>query len=93
VATNIARLDIEYQQAITGTGDTVASGVLAPLRDEKVALQQTMDDAPWLGAARRRELLDTITAAEVAAKHRVPLEQFRSRLTRAADLIRAELVT
>jgi hypothetical protein len=91
IATDITRLDIEYRQALAGTGDTVTSGVLAPLRDEQTALQHTMDRAPWLTASRRSALLDAVVAAEQAARDRVPLEQFRTRLAEAAKLIRADL--
>ena len=93
IATDISRLDIEYQQAIAGKGDTVAAGVLTPLRDEQVALQHTMDRAPWLAAARRSAMLDAVVAAEQAAQDRVPLEEFRTRLADTATLIRANLVT
>jgi hypothetical protein len=33
IATDIKRLDIEYQQALAGQGDNLSDGVLTPLRD------------------------------------------------------------
>jgi hypothetical protein len=93
IATDITRLDIEYRQALAGQGDSVAAGVITPLRDEQAALQHTMDRAPWLAAARRSAMLDSVVAAEQAARDHVPLEQFRARLTTSAKLIRASLVT
>jgi hypothetical protein len=93
IATDISRLDIEYQQALAGQGDSVTAGVLTPLRDEQTALQHTMDRAPWLAAARRSEMLDSVVAAEQAARDHVTLEEFRARLTTSAKLIRASLVT
>jgi len=92
IATDISRLDIEYQQALAGKGDSVAAGVLTPLHDEQTALQHTMDRAPWLAAARRSAMLDSVVAAEQAARDHVTLEQFRVRLTAAAKLIRTNLV-
>jgi hypothetical protein len=50
-----------------------------------------MDRAPRLTASRRSALLDAVVAAEQAARDRVPLEQFRTRLAEAAKLIRADL--
>jgi hypothetical protein len=91
IATDITRLDIEYQQALSGRGDSVDKGVLAPLQDERTALQHAMDRAPWLAGARRAAMLDAVVAAEQAARDRVPLTEFRARLTAAATVIRDDL--
>jgi hypothetical protein len=91
IATDTTRLDIEYRQALAGRGDDLQSGVLTPLRDELVALQKTMDRAPWLPADRRAALVDAMVATEQAARDRVSVEEFRAQLTRTADAIRAEL--
>src|SRR5262245_44615713 len=54
-ATSIERLDIEYEQAVSG-GDTVQAGVLEPLDDLRVSLQEEMDRAPWITVAQRAAL-------------------------------------
>jgi hypothetical protein len=51
-----------------------------------------MDRAPWLSAERRSSTLDAVVAAEQAAKDRVPLDQFRVRLTEAAKFIQVNQV-
>jgi hypothetical protein len=91
IATDTTRLDIEYRQAVDAEGDDLRKGVLVPLRDERVALQETMDRAPWLRADRRAALVDAMVAAEQAATDQVPVDEFRNRLDAAAELIRQEL--
>ena len=93
LAVEIGCNDGTLLQALAGRGDSVAAGVITPLRDEQTALQHTMDRAPWLAAARRSAMLDSVVAAEQAAHDRVTLEEFRARLTTSAKLIRANLVT
>jgi hypothetical protein len=91
IATRLERLDIEYRQAVDGEGDSLASGVLEPLRDERAALQHTMDRAPWIRAATRARLLDALADVETVAQRRVAVAGFRARLDAAGELIRSEL--
>ena len=89
VATGIERLDIEYEQVLTGTGDTVDAGVIAPLDGLRDQLIDTMDRAPWLAQAQRSALLDQLAEIEASAKRSVPLADFRTLLTDAGTSVRA----
>jgi len=91
IATRLERLDIEYRQVVDGGGDSLASGVLEPLRDERVALQTTMDRAPWIRAAARARLLDALADVEATARRGVGVARFKARLDAAGALVRSEL--
>ena len=56
IATGIERLDIEYEQVLTGA-DTAEGGVVEPLDGLRTDLIETMDDAPWLAPSTRSTLL------------------------------------
>ena len=92
VVTDLARLDIEYPQALAGGADGISGSVLAPLDDELAQLRQVMRRAPWLTAAGRSAMTEAIGAVETAARNRVRPRQFRARLHDAATLIRRSLV-
>jgi len=89
IATGIERLDIEYEQVLTGTGDTVDAGVIAPLDGLRDQLIDTMDRAPWLAQAQRSALLDQLAEIEASAKRSVPLADFRTLLIDAGASVRA----
>ncbi len=89
IATGIERLDIEYQQVLSGTdGETLERGVLAPLDELRVSLQQAMDDAPWLTAAQRAAALDALATARAAAEATATQGAFTASLGRAATVVR-----
>ena len=48
IAIQLERLPIEYSQALTGSGDTVQAGVIAPLDDIQAAATNAFDDTPWV---------------------------------------------
>lgn len=94
LATNIERLDIEYEQivsagdaAASGT-DSVEAGVIAPLDDLRTMLQELMDDAPWLAGDQRSEMLDALAEVRSTALDAVPLDQFVATAADASGLIR-----
>ena len=95
LATNLERLDIEYEQAIGSAGseaagtDTVEAGVVAPLDDLRVELQSVMDDAPWLGSPQRAALLDALAGVRSSAVDGEPAGSFADAAATAATLIRA----
>jgi len=92
LATNVERLDIEYEQVV-GDGaadgtDTVEEGVIAPLDELRTQLQDLMDDAPWLGTPQRSELLDAVAEVRAGALDGVALTSFEAAATAAGGLIR-----
>ena len=89
VATGIERLDIEYEQAIGGGGDSISAGVLSPLAGDRTQLQTLLDEAPWIVAADRSALLDQLAAVEAGARDKIDLETFRSRANDAGAKIRS----
>lgn len=91
IATSVERLDIEYEQALANTGDSVKAGVLSPLDDDRVALQHTMDRAPWITSTQRSKLLDSLASVESGARGHIPLAEFRARITASGALIRTTL--
>jgi outer membrane murein-binding lipoprotein Lpp len=88
VATGVERLDIEYEQVLSGGGDTVEAGVLEPLRSLRVQMQRTLDEAPWVSARERRDVIDSFSAIESAAKNRVPVAAFDTVLQTSGAIIR-----
>ena len=91
IATNVERLDIEYAQVVSGSGDTITAGVITPLHDARVQLQQTMNRAPWVVSSQRGALLDTFAAVESSARHHDDLATFRARLNEAGAKVRSTL--
>ena len=89
VATGIERLDIEYEQAIGGGGDSISAGVLSPLAGDRAQLQTLLDEAPWVVAADRSALLDQLAAVEAGARDKIDLEAFRSRANDAGAKVRS----
>jgi len=93
IATGIERLDIEYEQAIGGSGDSISAGVLSPLAEDRTKLQELLDTAPWVTSADRAAMLDGLAALEAAATDRADLETFRTRANEAGATIRSVLAT
>lgn len=89
IAIGVERLDIEYEQTLTsGGGDSVASGVIAPLDELRTTLQQTMDRAPWLAGSQRSALLDSLAEVRSAAASTVTLDQFRMLTEQTGSAVR-----
>ena len=89
-ATGLERLGIEYEQVLGGTDD-LDSSVMQPLDAVREDLQDTMDRAPWLTAARRAALLDAVSQVRQAAVDEAPLDEFNAATAAAAALVRQEL--
>lgn len=87
IATGVERLDIEYEQVLTG--DDSAAGVVQPLADLRSSLGASLDAAPWVARATRDDLFDRFAAVESAARAEAPLEEFQSLITDAGDAVRA----
>ena len=89
IAIGIERLDIEYEQTLTsGGGDSVESGVIAPLDELRASLQQTMDRAPWLAGSQRSALLDSLAEVRSAAASSVTLDRFRVLIEQTGSAVR-----
>ena len=54
LGTRIEALTIEYDQAISGRGDTIQGGVLDALDGIDADLDRLIADSPWIGAAQQR---------------------------------------
>jgi len=89
LATGVERLDIEYEQVLTGGGDTVEAGVLAPLTDLRAQLQSTLESAPWVPQQQRDATLDSFAAVRSGASSKVPLDQFRTLIIAAGEQVRS----
>ena len=89
IATGVERLDIEYEGALSGNGDGVETSVLEPLRGLRTEMQSTLDEAPWVTAAERRQVIDSFAAVESAAKSKLPPTEFTSVLQSAGEDIRS----
>lgn len=57
LATRIDALTIEFEQAVNGTGDSVAKGVTEPLIGIDRDLRSTLAKAPWLVPATKSDLI------------------------------------
>jgi hypothetical protein len=87
ISTSIERLDIEYEQVLTG-GDTVEGGVLEPLDDLRTDLIGTLDDAPWIATSTRSALLDSLAEIESRVTAGASLDDVRAALAQSADQVR-----
>lgn len=88
IAIQLERLPIEYEQALTGSGDTVQAGVIAPLDDIQVAATNAFDDAPWVSPQARAGAQDALAEVRRAAEDEVSADEFEAAVTDAANTIR-----
>lgn len=88
LGTRVEALTIEYDQAISGTGDTVEAGVLDALDLIEADIDKLVAETPWLGRAPIKELHDATAAVRTAAENRVDPTEFADLATRTAALIR-----
>ena len=88
VAIQLERLPIEYDQALSGSGDTVQAGVIAPLDDLQAAATNAFDDAPWVSPQTRAGAQDALAEVRRAAEDEVSADEFEAAVTEAADTIR-----
>jgi hypothetical protein len=88
IATGLERLDIEYEQVLTG-GDSAQEGVIDPLDDLRTELIGVLDDAPWIATPTRAELLDSLAAVESSVQASATLDEVRAELGESAAAVRA----
>src|SRR3954453_17320935 len=76
LATRIEALTIEYDQAVSGAGDTIQAGVIDALDGIDRDLDALTGDAPWLGAAQIAALHAATAAVRTAANNTVSTDEF-----------------
>ncbi len=91
LATRVNALTIEYEQALSGGNDTVAKGVDEPLTGIETELSAAMKGAPWITAARAKEVLDATANVRSAAAAKVSAPAFATVTSSTAKLIREVL--
>lgn len=91
LATRLSALTIEYEQALTGSGDTVAKGVDEPLTGIETELKAAVDDAPWVTPGRRAEVLAATKNVRAVAAAEAPAATFETAVGEAATLVREVL--
>jgi len=89
LATELDRLPIEYEQAVTGAGDSIEAGVLDPLLAAKDRLTGLLNDAPWVGADARERVQDAVASVELVARDAAPATDFAAAVKEASAAVRA----
>lgn len=94
LATHVAALTIEYDQAIgadqtAGGTDTIQGGVLDALDLVDSDLDALIGDAPWIGTVQADGLHSATAAVHTAAANKVDAADFESVVDAAAKAIRA----
>jgi hypothetical protein len=88
LGTRLQALTIEYEQAISGTGDTVQAGVLAALDAIDQDLERLIEDAPWIGATQIDSLHLATTGVRSAAERTATIDEFTAIVATAATTVR-----
>ncbi len=88
LATQMARLPIEYEQGLAGQGDNIQTGTIVPIDDVQKAAAGLFDNAPWVTAKARAATLDAIAEAKVAAEAKVTAAEFEQKVNAAAAALR-----
>jgi len=88
LGTRVEALTIEYEQAVSGTGDTVQAGVLDALDSIDQDLDRLIGDAPWLGTAQIDNLHQATSAVRTAAEQTVSVDQFTTIVDTSSATIR-----
>jgi hypothetical protein len=88
LATQLERLPIEYEQGLSGKGDSIEEGTLVPLDDAQKGAANLFDGAPWITAKARATTLDAIAEAKVAAEAKVSAAAFEQKANAAAAALR-----
>jgi hypothetical protein len=89
LATHVAALTIEYDQAVSGGEDTIQGGVLDALDLVDSDLDRLIADAPWISKAQADSLHVATTAVRTAAQKAVPADEFANITAATAATIRA----
>ena len=88
LGTRLEALTIEYDQAISGAGDTIQSGVLDALDIVEADIDKLIAQSPWLGVAQEQALHDATNAVRVAGENRVTADDFAEVAAKAAVIVR-----
>ena len=88
LGTRLEALTIEYDQAISGAGDTIQSGVLDALDIVEADIDKLIAQSPWLGVAQEQALQDATNAVRVAGENRVTADDFAEVAAKAAVIVR-----
>ena len=89
LGTRIDALTIEYDQAISGTGDSVQAGVLDALDLVEADMNKLIVESPWLGESHQQGLHDAIAAVRTAGENKIDPDDFADIATNSAALVRA----
>lgn len=88
LATRIEALTIEYDQAISGGGDTIQGGVIDALNGIEADLDSLIAEAQWLGPTQIARLHAAVNEVTAAANDAVSTDDFASTATTSAATIR-----
>jgi len=88
LATRVEALTIEYEQAVSGQGDTIQAGVLDALDGIDSDLDKLIADAPWLGSVQIDTLHGATAEVRTAATQQVSPDDFSATAASAAKTIR-----
>jgi len=91
LATRVNALTIEYEQALSGGNDTVAKGVDEPLTGIETELSAAMKSAPWITAAKTKEVLTATAKVRAAAASKMSAAAFAAVTASTAKVIREVL--
>ena len=91
LATRVDALTIEYEQVISGGGDTVSKGVDEPLTGIETELAGALRSAPWITASGAAEVRAATAKVRSAAAAKVSAEEFAAATSAASTLIRSRL--
>ena len=91
LATRIDALTIEFEQAVNGTGDSVAKGVIEPLVGIDRDLRSTLASAPWLVPATTRDLRAMIAELRTDATSGMAPAEFESATAAVSKAVRRAL--
>ena len=91
LATRVDALTIEFEQAVDGTGDSIAKGVIEPLVGIDRDLRSTLAGAPWLVPATRRDLRAMIAELGTDATSGMAPAEFESATAAVSKAMRRAL--
>ena len=91
LATRIDALTIEFEQAVDGTGDSIAKGVIEPLVGIDRDLRSTLARAPWLVPATLRDLEVMIAELRTDATSGMAPAEFESATAAVSKAVRRAL--
>lgn len=88
LATRVSALTIEYEQAMAGTGDSVAAGVTEPLDGIGSDLESLLAKAKWVGPTKADRVRRLVKAVGSGAASKVDLATFEQLTASASDALR-----